>query len=126
MRVEGEASVSFATWRRIHRGASATVALLAAVHMLLTLRLYQEWAADALWFLTAGLGLFLLAVVNWAHVGLEPCPQPTAPVVRWANYVYVLLGAAALAAVPEPQAVVLVVSLVAQAVAGRATLRGSA
>jgi hypothetical protein len=118
--------VSFAVWRRIHRGASATIAFVALLHVLLTSQLYREWSADALWFLTSGVGLLLLAVMNWAHVGLEPCQQPTAPVVLWANFVYLLLGAAALVAVPEPQAVLLVVSLAAQAVAGRITLGGPA
>lgn len=118
--------MSFAVWRRVHRAASATVGFVALLHVLLTAHLYQEWSAEALWFLTSGVGLVLLAVVNWAHVGLEPCQQPTAPVVRWANFAYLLLGTGALLAVPEPQAVLLVVSLAAQAVAGRATLRGPA
>lgn len=118
--------MSFVVWRRVHRGASATIAITALLHVLLTTQLYERWSADALWFLATGLGLLLLAVVNWAHVGLEPCNQPTAPVVLWANLVYVLLGVAALLAVPQPQTVVLAVGLLVQAVAGRATLRGPA
>jgi hypothetical protein len=121
-----EVTVSFAAWRRVHRAATGTLAVVALLHVLLTLQLHQKWSADALWFLTSGIGLLLLAAVNWAHVGVEPCEQPTAPVVRWANFVYLLLGAAALVAVPEPQTVLLVASLAAQAVAGHATLRGPA
>jgi hypothetical protein len=70
-------------------------------------------------------GLLLLAAMNWAHVGLEPCRQPTAPVVLWANVGYLLLGVSALVAVPAPQTMLLVASLAAQAVAGRVTLRGA-
>ncbi|HXV14859.1 MAG TPA: hypothetical protein VEC56_11695, partial [Candidatus Krumholzibacteria bacterium] len=104
----------------------ATVAVISLLHVVLTARFYGEWSADALWFLAAGLGLLLLAVVNWAHVGLEPCRLPTAPVVLWANVVYLLLGVAALVAVPQVQAVLLVAGLAAQAVAGRFTLRAPA
>lgn len=115
----GETAVSFMVWRRLHRAASATIALIALLHSVVTSQLYAQWTADTLWFLAAGLGLLLIAVLNWAHVGLEPCQQPTAPVVRWANLVYVLLGVAALWAVPQSQTVALVVSLFVQAIAGR-------
>lgn len=118
--------MSFIVWRRIHRGASGTIAIMSFLHILLTAQLYGAWSADALWFLATGLGLLLLAVMNWAHVGLEPCRQPTAPVVLWANVAYLLLGVAALVAVPQAQTVVLMVSLVVQAIAGRTTLRGPA
>lgn len=118
--------MSFMVWRRIHRTATAIIAITAVLHVLFTSRLYAGWAADALWFLGTGLGLLLLAALNWAHVGLEPCQQPTAPVVRWANVVYAVLGVAALWAVPESQTVVLMASLLVQAIAGHATLRGPA
>jgi hypothetical protein len=118
--------MTFSTWRRIHRGASVTIAVVALLHVLLTAPLYGEWSADALWFLATGVGLLLLAAINWAHVGLEPCRQPTARVVLWANVVYLLLGVSALVVVPEPQTMPLVAGLAAQAFAGRVTLRGSA
>jgi hypothetical protein len=63
-----------------------------------------------------------LAVSNWSHVGLEPCSQPTAPVVRWANLAFVLLGIAAVIAVREPQAYLVLAALVVQAIAGTRTL----
>lgn len=82
------------------------------------------WTPDALWFVTTGLGLLYLAVMNWAHVGLEPCTQPTAMVVRWGNWAWAALGVAAVAAVPEPHAFVLAAALIGQALAGHYTLRG--
>jgi len=118
--------VTFAAWRRIHRAASASVAAIALLHMGLTAPVYGAWSPAALWFFSAGLGLLLLAVVNWAHVGLAPCQLPTAPVVRWANVGYVLLGVAALVAVREAQALLLMASLAIQAVASHHTLRGAA
>lgn len=118
--------MNFGVWRRLHRTASAIIAITAVLHMIFASRFYTDWSAEALWFLATGLGLLLLAVLNWAHVGLEPCRQPTAPVVRWANVVYALLGVAALWAVPGPQTVVLMGCLMVQALAGHATLPGPA
>jgi hypothetical protein len=115
--------MSFKAWRRLHRAASAVLAGLATLHSALTPLLYGAWTREALWFLGTGLGLFLLAAVNWAHVGTEPCRQPTAPLIRWANVGYLAFGIGALLAVPEPQAFVIVASLAAQALAGWATLR---
>jgi hypothetical protein len=114
--------ITFRTWRIVHRAATSVLALFAILHSALTFVLYDQWAPDAVWFLGTGLGLLFLAVSNWAHVGLEPCRQPTAPVVRWANFVFVMLGIAAVIAVPEPQAYLVLAALVVQAVAGTRTL----
>ena len=62
--------------------------------------------------------------MNLAHVGLEPCRQQTAAVLRWLNWAFVVLGASALYAIPQPQALVIVVGLVGQAIASTATLPG--
>ncbi|MGI8617725.1 MAG: hypothetical protein ACR2L6_01380 [Gemmatimonadaceae bacterium] len=112
-------------WSRpLHRGASVVVAVIALVHIATTAVFYDGWSPAAVWFSGTGLGLLLLAVINWAHVGVEPCILPTAPVVRAANWVFTVFGVAALMAVPEPQAGVLVLALLLQAVAARTTLRG--
>jgi hypothetical protein len=84
--------------------------------------LYDEWSPDAVWFLGTGIALLTIAVVNWAHLGEEPCTLPTAKVVRWLNLVYLLFGIGAVVAVPEPQAYVILAGLVLQAVAGTRTL----
>ena len=115
----------FETARLVHRTATGVVALLSIVHMVLTAQIYSGWSPDALWFLLAGLGLALLALMNWAPVGLEPCSLPTAPAVKWANLVYAAVGGAALIAVPQPHAFVLVVALTAQALASQYTLQPS-
>lgn len=115
--------MSFNSWRGLHLVASAVLASLATLHSALTPVLYDNWTQEALWFLGTGLGLLLLAVVNWTHVGLEPCRQPTAPLIRWANVAYLVFGVGALLAVPEPQAFVIVAALAAQVLAGWATLR---
>jgi hypothetical protein len=117
--------MSFSAWRLIHRIATGTVAALAVAHVALTAMIYDTWSPDALWFLLSGLGLLVLAVMNWAHVGLGPCELPTAPAVRWANVVYVVAGLAALAAVPQPHVFVLVAALITQAAASFSTLRPS-
>lgn len=96
--------MSYGVWRKVHRSASYLVALIAIVHMGMTFVIYDEWSPDAVWFGGTGVGLLWMAVVNTAHVGLEPCRQPTAPIVRRLNWVLVALGLAAIAAVPEPQA----------------------
>ena len=102
------------------------VALVALVHCAMTFMIYQDWNPDAVWFVGTGTGLLAIAVMNIAHVGLEPCRQPTAPAVRWLNWLFVALGLAALYAVPEPQALVIVLGLLGQAIAGLATLQGPA
>ena len=116
--------MTFATARRVHRGATAIVGVMGVLHSLLTVMFYDGWTPNALWFLGAGLGLLLLALMNWAHVGLEPCPLPTAVAVKWANVGYGMFAFAAAFAVPEPHALVLVAALLVQALAGFWTLAG--
>jgi hypothetical protein len=117
---------TFFRWRRLHRGSSWLLAVLALVHSALTFRLGVGWSADAVWFLGTGLGLLLLALMNLAHVGLGPCPQPTAVAVRYANWLFGAFGVAAVLAVPEPQAYLVLAALVGQALAGTRTLTGPA
>lgn len=116
--------MSYPVWRRVHRTASYLVALIAMVHIGVTFVMYDEWSPDAVWFLGTGVGLLCMAVVNVAHVGLEPCRQATAPAVRRLNWILGALGLAAIAAVPEPQAYAIMVGLAAQAIAGQITLPG--
>ena len=113
----------FARWRRVHRPASLALGLVAVAHSALTAHFYHSWGPDALWFLGSGLGLFLLAVMNVAHVGLERCTMPTAPVVRAANWAFVMFGASALLAVPEPHVAGILLLLALQAVSSQYTLR---
>lgn len=117
---------TFLHWRRLHRGSSWLLAILALVHSALTFRRGVGWAPEAVWFLGTGLGLLLLALMNLAHVGLGPCPQPTAVAVRHVNWVFVAFGVAAVVAVPEPQAYLVLAALVGQALAGTRTLTGPA
>ena len=116
----------FEFWRRVHRVSSGTVALVALIHCTMTIMIYGEWSPDAVWFLGTGIGLLAIAVMNIAHVGLEPCRLPTAPAVRWLNWLFVGLGCAALYAIREPQALVIVAGLLGQAIASQATLSGPA
>lgn len=116
--------MTFSTWRRIHRISSGTVGVIALVHCAVTFVFYNEWSPEAVWFFGTGVGLLSIAVMNIAHVGLEPCRQATAVAIRWLDYVFVALGLAALVAVPEPQAVLIVLGLVGQAIASFVTLPG--
>ena len=111
----------FHWWRRIHRAFSYAIALIALVHCAFTL-MWDAWSPNAVWFLGTGVGLLTIAVINLAHVGRELRALPTAPVVRWLNWMYVVPGLAALVAVREPQAIFIVAALVGQAIAGRFTL----
>lgn len=113
-------------WRRVHLASSGVLGVLAVLHSGLTLVLYRQWDADAVWFLGTGLGLLLLSALNVTHLGLEPCRDPTAPVMRWANWVFLAFGIGAAAAVPEVQALVIVAALVGQVVASMKTLPGPA
>jgi hypothetical protein len=115
---------TFATWRRIHRASSYAVGVIALVHIAVTFMMYDAWSPDAVWFLGTGVCLLCMAVMNIAHVGLEPCALPTAPAVRWLNWLLVGLGVAAIVAVPEPQAYAVFAGLVGQAIAGQKTLIG--
>ena len=118
--------MNYPIWRRVHKSSSAVVGFIGLVHCAVTFVFYKEWLPNAVWFFGTGVGILTIAVVNLAHVGLEPCRQPTAPVIRWLNCVYVGLGLAALVAVPEPQAVLIVAGLIGQTVASFVTLPGPA
>ena len=115
---------NFARWRWMHLIASGLVALLALAHSALTFAFYLPWGPDAVWFLGTGLGLLLLALLNLTHIGIEPCCRPTARLVRWSNWVFLLFGVGAVVAVPEPQAYLVLCGLAGQAIAGLKTLPG--
>lgn len=115
---------AYVFWRRFHRFASGLLAVIALTHSALTFVLHSGWSPDAVWFLGTGLGLLLLAGLNWTHIGIEPCRLPTARLVRVANWVFVLFGIGAVIAVPEPQAFAVQAALVGQALATRWTLPG--
>src|SRR5689334_24489425 len=99
---------NFRRWRWAHRVSSGIVGIVALIHCAVTFVFYDSWSPNAVWFFGAGVGLLSNSVMNLAHVGLEPCHQPTAPVVRWLNVLFLVLGLAALVAVPEPQAILIV------------------
>lgn len=116
--------MAFSTWRAIHRSSSALVAVIALIHCGVTFVFYDQWSPNAVWFFGTGVGMFTIAAMNFAHVGLGPCRQPTAPLIRWLDCLFVGLGLAALVAVPEPQAILVVIGLTGQAVASFVTLPG--
>lgn len=116
--------MGFSAWRRVHRVSSGLVGVIALVHCAVTFVFYDHWSPNAVWFFGTGVGMLSIAIMNFAHVGLEPCRQPTAPVLRWLDCLFVGLGLAALVAVPEPQAILVVVGLVGQAIASFVTLPG--
>lgn len=116
--------MSFAAWRILHRGAAGFIGAMGLLHSAATVVSFDAWGPDAVWFLGTGLSLTFLAVMNWAHVGLEPCRMPTAPVVRYSNVVYAVFGLAAIVALPQLHALVLTGALLAQALAGFFTLTG--
>jgi hypothetical protein len=118
--------MTFAAWRRVHRISSGVVGAIALVHCALRFVFYNHWSPNAVWFFGTGVGLFSIAIINFAHVGVEPSRQTTAPVVRWLDCAFVGLGLAALVAVPEPQAGLIVLGLIGQAAASFVTLPGPA
>lgn len=120
---DSQKPLGYAICRRIHLGATFLLCLLAAVLSALTIPLYRRWSPEAVWFLGTGLGLLLLGLLNWSHIGLGPWQQQTARFVRWANWVFVLFGVGALVAVPMPQSFA-IVAVVAQAVTAHWTLPG--
>ncbi len=110
--------------RRIHLLGSWTVTLIAAAHCVVTAFAFSAWSERAVWFLGAGLGVLLVGTLNLVHIGLDPCRMPTARFVVAVNWVYLVFGVAVLVAVPQPQAIALVMALSAQAIASRVTLPG--
>jgi len=117
--------VTFWGWRRVHLGATYSLAVIAVVHSGLTFHFYSRWTPDAVWFLGTGLGLLLLAGINRGHIGLGPCDMPTAPIVRGANVLFAVFGIAAVVAIPELRAYAVLACLIVQAVAAHFTLRVS-
>jgi hypothetical protein len=115
---------AYPPWRRLHLLASWVVTAIGIAHCVMTAFAFRAWNDRAVWFLGAGLGVLLVGTLNLAHIGLGPCRMPTARFVRAANWGFFVFGAAALFAVPQPQAIALVVALGVQAIAGRVTLPG--
>ena len=113
-------------WRVLHLGSSGVLALLAVLHAGLAIPLHGGWTPEAVWFAGTGLGLLVLAGINLAYIGVEPCRQPTTKAVRVANYLMAAFGLAAIIAVPEPQAWVVLAALLGQAAAAPRTLPGPA
>lgn len=114
----------YAGWRRVHLLASWICTGVGLAHLGVAAFSFDSWTARAVWFVGAGLGVLVVGTLNLAHIGLGPCRMPTVAFVRAVNAVYALFGAAAVFAVSEPPAVVLVVVLIAQVIAGRRTLPG--
>ena len=98
--------------------------MIALVHIGLAVPIYREWSPDAVWFVGTGIGLLVLAALNLAHIGVEPCHQPTARFVRVVNWLYAIFALATLLAVPEPQAVALAFLMVLQSLVAARTLPG--
>jgi hypothetical protein len=115
---------AYVFWRRVHLFASGLLAVTGLIHSSLTFVLYPGWSPDSVWFLGTGLGLLLLAALNWTHIGIEPCRMSTARLVRVANWTFVFFGIGAVIAVPEAQAFAVQAALIGQAVAARWTLPG--
>lgn len=115
---------AYAAVRRVHASASVTIAIMSLIHLAVTPFQYDVWNADALWFAATGVSLLLIAGLNLAHIGVEPCRMPTTKLIRIANWTYVGVGLAAAAAVPEPQTMVLALAFAVQAVASQKTLPG--
>ena len=111
-------------WRRVHLLAAWMVVGVGLAHRLVTAFAFRTWSPDAAWFLGAGLGVLVVGLLNVVHIGSRPCRMPTVRFVRAVNVAFAAFGVATMFAVPEPPAVVLVVALGAQVLAGRVTIPG--
>ena len=116
--------IGYQTARTIHLVVSWIIAAIALVHVGLAVPIYREWSPDAVWFVGTGIGLLVLAALNLAHIGVEPCHMPTVRFVRAVNWLYAFFALVTLLAVPEPQAVALAFLLVVQAIVASRTLPG--
>lgn len=114
----------YRVWRGVHLAATGLLGVIALIHCCLTLVLYPYWSGDAVWFLGTGMGLLLLSALNWTHIGVEPCRQPTTRLVRIANWVFLVFGVGAVIAVREPQAYLILACLAALIAAAPRTLPG--
>ncbi len=101
---------------RVHLVCAWAVAAIALLHLGVTATLHG-WNAGAVWFAATGLGFLLLAAVNLAARADDGAVRVRS-VARAANLVAVAFAIAAVFAVPEPQAFVLLAALVGQALAG--------
>lgn len=122
--VDAPLPAGYPGWRRVHLLASWIVVGVGLAHSVVTAFAFRTWSPDAVWFLGAGLGVLVVGLLNVVHIGSSPCRMPSVRLVRVVNVVFFAFGVATLAAVPEPPAVVLVVALGAQLLAGRVTIPG--
>jgi hypothetical protein len=115
--------MTFQSWRWLHRLGSL-VSVAGAVGAFVGRA--AAGLEPLLWLVGAPLGVALRAARNWAQVGVEPCEQPTAKVVRTANTIYAVGAAIGWGATGSPWLGLLVAGALLQVVAGRVTLRRSA
>jgi hypothetical protein len=109
---------------RIHQVCSAVVVALALVHTALTPVVSGHWGPGAVWFAGTGLGLLLLGALNIA-ARRDSAAVGTRRACAIANLVALAYVAAAVFAVPEPQAFVVLAALAGQALAGLKVLSPS-
>ena len=114
---------AFAPWRNAHRAASVALAVLALVHLAMTPSGASVLSADGLGFAGTGPAMLLLAVINFAHIGLGPCTMPTAPVVLGANVVFALFGCWTIAVERSLPAVIGIFAIGAMLLCSTVTLR---
>lgn len=115
---------AYTRWRRLHLASSVVLALLAVMHTGLAIPLHGGWNPEAAWFAGTGVGLFVLAGINLAYIGVEQCREPTTKAVRAANWLVAAFGVAVTLVVREPQAWPVLAALVGQALAASRTLPG--
>ena len=100
---------------RMHQVSTIILLVLGTLHTALTGPLYRALAPEAVWFAGTGLGLVLLGALNWA-VRRNPAEVTARRVCVVADWVLVVFGVAAVIAVPEPQAFVVLVAALGAAI----------
>ena len=96
-------------WRQVHKIATGLIIGLGALHSGFTVQNYKGFSLDAMWFLGSGIAIILAGFLNVVAIRAGGRDQVVRLLCLTANLIFVVLFAAALWLLSQPQVIVGVV-----------------
>jgi hypothetical protein len=110
-------------WRLVHKITTGLIIALGAVHCVFTARNYDGFTLDAMWFLGSGIAIILAGFLNVAEVRVGGKDQIVRSLCLTANLIFIVLFAAALLSLSQPQVIVGVFLFVVATIAVLANIK---